>query len=49
MIFGSRSIEFSYAHTRRRMDRVDRFIENVGDIHKLEAELAEKLHQLKRY
>jgi hypothetical protein len=49
MIFGSKSIEFSYAHTRRRMDRVDRFIENIGDIHRLETQLAEKLHQLKRY
>jgi hypothetical protein len=31
------------------MDRVDRFIENIGDIHRLETQLAEKLHQLKRY
>ena len=49
IIFGSKSIEFSYAHTRRGMDRVDRFAENIGDIRKLETALTEKLHQLKRY
>ena len=49
IIFGSKSIEFSYAHTRRGMDRVDRFVENIGDIRKLETTLTEKLHQLKRY
>lgn len=49
MIFGSKSIEFSYAHTRRGMDRVDRFVENIGDIRKLEAALTERLHHLKRY
>ena len=49
IIFGSKSIEFSYAHTRRGMDRVDRFVENIGDIRKLETALTEKLHQLKRY
>jgi hypothetical protein len=49
IIFGSKSIEFSYAHTRRGMDRVDRFSENIGDIRKLETALTEKLHQLKRY
>jgi hypothetical protein len=31
------------------MDRVDRFVENIGDIRKLETALTEKLHQLKRY
>ena len=49
IIFGSKSIEFSYAHTRRGMDRVDRFVENIGDIRKLETAMTEKLHQLKRY
>ena len=49
IIFGSKSIEFSYAHTRRGMDRVDRLIENIGNIRKLETQLTEKLHQLKRY
>lgn len=49
MIFGSKSIEFSYAHTRRGMDRVDRFVENIGDIRKLETALTNKLHQLERY
>lgn len=49
MIFGSKSIEFSYAHTRRGVDRIDRFAENIGDIRKLETALTEKLHQLKRY
>ena len=49
MIFGSKSIEFSYAHSRRGMDRVDRFVENIGDIRKLEESLSERLHQLKRF
>ncbi len=49
MIFGSKSIEFSYAHTRRGMDGVDRFVENIGDIRKLELQLTEKLHLLKSY
>jgi hypothetical protein len=49
MIFGSKSIEFSYAHTRRGMNRVARFEDNIGDIRKIEARLIENLHQLKRY
>jgi hypothetical protein len=49
MIFGSKSIEFSYAHTRRGMNRVERFADNIGDIRKIEATLTESLHQLKRY
>lgn len=49
MIFGSKSIEFSYAHTRRGMNRVERFEDNIGDIRKIEAALTESLHQLKRY
>ncbi|WP_281826185.1 DUF932 domain-containing protein [Jannaschia rubra] len=49
MIFGARSIEFSYAHTRRGMDQVHRFSDNIGDIRKLEAQLVEQLHQLKRF
>jgi len=49
IIFGSKSIEFSSAHTRRGMDRVDRFVENIGDIRKLETALTENIHQLKRY
>jgi len=49
MIFGSRSIEFSYAHTKRGMDQVHRFSDNIGDIRKLETQLVEQLHQLKRF
>lgn len=49
MIFGSRSVEFSYAHTKGGIDKVERFIEKIGDIRKLELDLTEKLHQLKRY
>lgn len=49
MIFGGKSIEFSYAHTRRGMNRVARFEDNIGDIRKIEAALTESLHQLKRY
>jgi len=49
MIFGQKSIEFSYAHTRRGVDRIDRFVDNIGDIRKLEEQLTEKLHKLQRY
>lgn len=49
MIFGARSIEFSYAHTKRGMDQVHRFSDNIGDIRKLETQLVEQLHQLKRF
>jgi len=49
VIFGSKSIEYSYAHTRGGMERTHRFIENIGDIRKLETQLTEKLHQLQRY
>ena len=49
MIFGSKSIEFSYAHTRSGMSRVVGFEDNIGDIRKIEAALTESLHQLKRY
>jgi hypothetical protein len=49
MIFGAKSIEYSYSHTKRGTDRVHRFVENIGDIRKLEAQLIERLHQLRRY
>jgi hypothetical protein len=49
MIFGTKSIEFSYAHTNRGTDRIHRFAQNIGEIRKLEAQLTEKLHQLRRY
>ena len=49
MIFGSKSIEFSYAHTRGGKDKIERFIENIGDIRKIEETLIEKLHNLERY
>ena len=48
-IFGKQSVEFSYAHTRRGKDRVDGFVENIEQIRKLEAQLTEKLHHLKRF
>jgi hypothetical protein len=49
IIFGSKSIEFSYAHTRRGINKVSGFEDNIGDIRKIEAALTENLHQLKRY
>lgn len=49
MIFGAKSIEFSYAHTRRGMDTVHRFSDNIGDIRRLEVQLVEQLYQLKRF
>lgn len=49
IIFGAKSIEFSYAHTRRGMDKVHRLSENIGDIRMLEMQLVEQIHQLKRF
>jgi hypothetical protein len=49
MIFGARSIEFSYAHTRRSLSQIDRFSHNIGDIRQLEIQLVEQLRQLKRF
>lgn len=49
MIFGSKSVEFSYAHMRGCSEQIDRFVANISDIRKLERDLIEMLHQLKRY
>lgn len=49
MIFGAKSVEFSYSHSRSQKENINKFVENIGDIKKLEAELTEILHQLKRY
>lgn len=49
MIFGAKSIEYSYSHSKRGTDRIQGFVENIGDITKLEAQLTERLHQLQRY
>lgn len=49
MIFGAKSIEFSYAHTVRSMPASHRFSDNIGDIRRLEAQLIEQLHHLKRF
>lgn len=49
MIFGAKSIEFSYAHTKRGISRVERFKDNIGDIKKIERHFIEQLHQLKRF
>lgn len=50
MIFGQRSVEFSYAHIRGAAEDMGKLMHNrIGDIRKLEAALTEKLHQLKRY
>lgn len=49
MIFGSKSIEFSYAHTRGSLGRSEQFVQQLGDIHKLEDALTGKLHQLRDY
>jgi hypothetical protein len=49
MIFGAKSIEYSYSHSRRGVDRMRGFVENIAQIRKLEVELTEKLHQLQRY
>lgn len=49
MIFGAKSIELSYTHSRDSIQKIERFAENIGDVRKLEAEMIEKLHHLKRY
>lgn len=49
MIFGATSVEYSYAHTRGEKECVKRFVENIGDIRKMEVLLTEKLHNLRRY
>jgi hypothetical protein len=49
MIFGSKSVEFSYAHTRGCSEQIERFIDNINDIREVEHNLIEMLHQLKRY
>lgn len=49
MIFGARSIEFTYTHTKRGMDKVHRFSDNIGEIALLEAQLKAQLQQLQRY
>jgi len=49
LIFGTKSIEVSYAHTKKTKELVERFNENIGDIRKLEAAFTENLLQLKRF
>jgi hypothetical protein len=49
MIFGQKSIEFSYVHTHQQMGKIKRFAESIGDIRQLENQLIEKFHHLKRY
>jgi hypothetical protein len=49
MIFGSKSVEVSFAHTKSAKEAVSGFSEHIGDIKKIEAELVESLHNFKRY
>ena len=49
MIFGGKSVKFSYAHTRRSVNRSDRLAETIGDIRQLESELVDNLFKLKQY
>lgn len=49
MIFGQKSVEFSYAHTRQSMGRVKSFRDNIGDIRTLESALSGKLRQLREF
>lgn len=51
MIFGSRSIEISDAHSHAGVDRIryDRIAGNLGSIQALEAQFIGQLHNLKRY
>lgn len=49
MIFGSKSVEFSFAHTHRGVDRIERLAENLGDIRELETQLKGQLNNLRRF
>jgi Domain of unknown function (DUF932) len=49
MIFGNRSVEFSYAHSRGDAERINRFIENVADIRIIERSFTDSLRQLEDY
>lgn len=49
MIFGQKSVEFRYAHTKQSIGRVKSFQDNIGDIRALELALCGKLRKLKAY
>lgn len=49
MIFGQKSVEFRYAHTKQSMGRVKSFQDNIGNIRALESALSGKLRKLKEY
>ena len=49
IIFGKKSIVFSYVHTRQGLELAEKLTANLDSVRKLELELVESLHQLKRY
>lgn len=49
VIFGSKSVEYSYVHTKGSSGKSERFKDNIGDIRKLEEQFTRDLLHLKRY
>ncbi|MEN9306174.1 MAG: hypothetical protein RL173_106 [Fibrobacterota bacterium] len=49
LIFGSKSIKYSRAHTRGGKETIEDFEDNIGDIRALEMQLTKSLQQLRRY
>lgn len=49
VIFGSKSVEYSYVHTKGSSGKTERFKDNIGDIRKLEEQFTRDLLHLKRY
>lgn len=49
MIFGQKSVEFRYAHTKQSMGRVKSFQDNIGDIRELESAMSGKLRRLREF
>lgn len=49
LIFGGKSVEISFAHTKQLQDEMRRWHENLGDIKLLEKLFVAKLHNLQRF
>lgn len=49
VIFGGKSVEISFAHTKQLQDNMHRWHENLAEVKKLEQLFTAKLHNLKRF
>lgn len=47
VVFGQRSVEFSYDHSRGALDKIQHAADQIGNIRKIEAEVVGHLHALK--